>query len=85
MNEVMMLKVTGDDQPGLTHALTNILAGSNTTILDMGQSVIHDQVSLGMLLQFPAAANVSDTIKEVLFCAHELGIRAVFSPVSNDS
>ncbi|BCE03317.1 phosphoserine phosphatase SerB [Marinicellulosiphila megalodicopiae] len=85
MNEVLMLKVTGDDQLGLTSSLTTILAQANITILDIGQSVIHDQVSLGMLLKFPESEDVSNTIKNVLFCAHELGIRAVFTPVSSDS
>ncbi|MCJ8312109.1 MAG: phosphoserine phosphatase SerB [Saccharospirillaceae bacterium] len=85
MNEVLMLKVTGDDQLGLTSALTTILAQADITILDMGQSVIHNQVSLGMLLKFPESADTSNTIKNVLFCAHELGIRATFTPVTSTS
>jgi len=85
MNEVLMLKVTGEDQLGLTSALTTILAQADITILDMGQSVIHDQVSLGMLLKFPESVDASNTIKNVLFCAHELGIRATFTPVKSEN
>jgi len=85
MNEVLMLKVTGEDQLGLTSALTNILSQADITILDMGQSVIHDQVSLGMLLKLPESVDASNTIKNILFCAHELGIRATFIPVTSQS
>lgn len=80
-----MLKVTGDDKPGLTAALSAILAKAQLSILDMGQSVIHDQVSLGMLVQFPQSVDSASIIKDVLFSAQELGINAQFSPVANES
>ncbi len=76
-----MLKVSGHDRRGLTAELTETLAEFGVTLLDMGQSVIHDQVSLGMLLQLPAEADASGLLKEVLFKAHELGIHARFTPV----
>lgn len=76
-----MLKVSGHDRRGLTAELTETLAEFGVTLLDMGQSVIHDQVSLGMLLQLPDDADASGLLKEVLFKAHELGIHARFTPV----
>lgn len=80
-----MLKVSGHDRPGLTADLTETLAQFGVTLLDLGQSVIHDQVSLGMLLQLPDGEDTSALLKEVLFRAHDLGIDARFTPVTDDA
>ncbi len=80
-----MLKVSGHDRPGLTADLSQTLAQYGVTVLDLGQSVIHDQVSLGMLLQLPADADTAALLKDVLFRAHELGIDARFTPVTDDA
>lgn len=80
-----MLKVSGHDRPGLTADLTETLAHFGVTLLDLGQSVIHDQVSLGMLLQLPADADTAALLKDILFRAHELGIDARFTPVTDDA
>lgn len=80
-----MLKVTGQDRIGLTSSLSHILADANVTVLDIGQSVIHDQVSLGMLVQLPDQADHAVMLKELLYKAHELDIRLKFSPVTDDA
>lgn len=80
-----MLKVSGHDRPGLTADLTETLAQFGVTLLDLGQSVIHDQVSLGMLLKLPDGEDTSALLKEILFRAHDLGIDARFTPVSDDA
>lgn len=78
-----MLKVSGQDQVGLTASLTQILAEANVTLLDIGQSVIHDQVSLGMLVQLPEASDHATMMKELLYQAHERDIQVRFSPVTD--
>jgi phosphoserine phosphatase len=80
-----MLKVSGQDQVGLTAAMSEILADANVTLLDIGQSVIHDQVSLGMLVQLPEAADHATMLKELLFQAHERDIHVRFTPVSDEA
>ncbi|WP_269801848.1 phosphoserine phosphatase SerB [Saccharospirillum mangrovi] len=85
MSSILMLKVSGHDRPGLTADLSQTLAQYGVTVLDLGQSVIHDQVSLGMLLQLPADADTAALLKDVLFRAHELGIDARFTPVTDDA
>ncbi|MFG1496760.1 phosphoserine phosphatase SerB [Saccharospirillum sp. HFRX-1] len=85
MSTILMLKVSGHDRPGLTADLTQTLAQFGVTLLDLGQSVIHDQVSLGMLLQLPDGEDTSALLKEILFRAHDLGIDARFTPVSDDA
>jgi phosphoserine phosphatase len=78
-----MLKVSGHDQVGLTAAISQILADSQVTLLDIGQSVIHDQVSLGMLVQLPAGSDQANMLKELLYQAHERNIHVRFTPVSD--
>lgn len=85
MSTILMLKVSGQDQVGLTATLSQILADSKVTLLDIGQSVIHDQVSLGMLVQLPEGADNADMLKELLYQAHQKNIHLRFTPVSDDS
>lgn len=80
-----MLTVSGEDQIGLTAALSALLAEAKLTILDIGQSVIHDQVSLGMLLQLPDNADVITMQKELLFKAHEKSLNINFAPVTESA
>lgn len=80
-----MLKVSGHDQVGLTAAMSQILADAQVTLLDIGQSVIHDQVSLGMLVQLPAESDDTDMMKELLFQAHERDLSVRFTPVTEQA
>ena len=49
--ELILLNISGHDRPGVTAALTEILARHNAMILDIGQADIHHSLSLGILVQ----------------------------------
>ncbi|ABI57383.1 phosphoserine phosphatase SerB [Alkalilimnicola ehrlichii MLHE-1] len=82
MSEIILINVSGQDQPGLTSSLMGILAEYNVGILDIGQAMIHDTLSLGILIEVPEEANVSPVLKDVLFHLHEKGMQVRFTPVS---
>jgi len=82
VNQIILINVSGEDKPGLTSRLTEILAQYNVNILDIGQAVIHDTLSLGMLIEVPSESESSPVLKDVLFKAHELGVAIRFTPVS---
>jgi phosphoserine phosphatase len=84
MREIVLINITGKDKPGLTARLTDILAAYATTILDMGQAVIHDFLSLGILIEIPDESRSSSVLKDILFAAHKLGISAQFTPIDED-
>ena len=42
MTELVLIRVTGADKPGLTSGISAILAQYDVTILDIGQAEIHD-------------------------------------------
>lgn len=65
----------------MTSSLTNILAQYDVTILDIGQAVIHDYLSLGILVEIPVEHSSSSILKDLLFKAHKLGIQIRFSAI----
>jgi len=85
MREIILINITGKDKPGLTSSLTNILAQYEVTILDIGQAVIHDHLSLGILVEIPLAYASSSILKDLLFEAHKLGIKVRFSAIDEEN
>lgn len=85
MTELVLIRVTGADKPGLTSSISAILTQYGVTILDIGQASIHDTLSLGILAAIPAKAESGGVLKDVLFRGHELGLAVSFTPVTPDS
>ncbi|EAR60220.1 phosphoserine phosphatase SerB [Neptuniibacter caesariensis] len=81
MNEIILLNISGEDKPGVTSAITSILAEYEINILDIGQAVIHNTLSLGILIEVPKAAESSPLLRDILFKAHELNMHIRFQPV----
>ena len=84
MNEIILLTISGDDKPGVTSAITTILAENQINILDIGQAVIHNTLSLGILIEVPKEAESSPMLRDLLFKAHELNMNIRFQPVDAD-
>ena len=82
--EIILLKVSGQDKPGVTAGLTAVLATYNAIVLDIGQADIHETLSLGILFQIEAGSNAAPVLKDLLFKGYELGIKVKFVPVSID-
>lgn len=79
--ELILINISGQDHPGVTSALSEILAKYDAGILDIGQADIHHTLSLGILIR--TTADVSGNImKELLFKASELNVNIRFTPVS---
>lgn len=82
MREIVLINITGEDRPGLTAAITGVLAQGGVNILDIGQAVIHDALSFGILVEIPGTLEGSSVLKELLFSAHSLDQQVRFTPVS---
>lgn len=82
MNELILVNITGVDKPGITSRITNLLSRYNIRVLDIGQSVIHNQLSLGFLLDIPSDAASYEMIKEVFTKAQNLGLTIRFNPIT---
>src|SRR5690606_21939032 len=84
VREIILIQVSGGDRPGLTAAFTRILAQHQLNILDIGQAVIHDSLSLGILIEVPPRRETSSVLKDLLFEAHKLNISVRFRPIDHD-
>lgn len=85
MAELVLIRLTGADKPGLTSRITELLARYDVAILDIGQASIHETLTLGILANIPNNAEAGSVLKDVLFHAHELGLTVDFTPVTADS
>ena len=80
--QIILLKVSGHDKPGVTAGLTAILATYDAIILDVGQADIHETLSLGILFEIEAGSCSGPVLKDLLFKGYELGIKVKFVPIS---
>ena len=79
--ELILIRITGLDRPGLTASITEILSKYDVTILDIGQADIHSTLSLGILFK-SQEKDSGNIMKELLFKASALGINIRFYPVT---
>ncbi len=84
MNELYLINITGRDQTGLMAQMTALLAEHGLNVLDIGQAVIHDYLSLGILVEIPAGCHTPAVLKDLLFLGHDLGVTVHYSPVEAD-
>lgn len=83
-DEIILININGTDRPGVTAALTEILAKNNAVILDIGQADIHNNLSLGILFQ-SSEGNSGDILKELLFKSYEFDVNIRFNPITEEA
>lgn len=84
MREIVLINITGEDRPGLTAAITGVLADGGVDVLDIGQAVIHDTLSFGILVEIPDTESGATVLDRVQTKADELGQQVLFTHVSED-
>lgn len=82
-HEIVLMSITGEDKPGVTSSLTEILSKHNATILDIGQANIHQSLSLGILFRLDPQMQ-GNILKDLLFKSYELGVKAKFTPIERE-
>ena len=82
-SEIILVNINGEDKPGLTAALTEILAKHGAFILDIGQSDIHRNVAIGILFK-SMHNNSGEILKDLLFKAYEMEVNVKFTPISTE-
>ena len=83
MEELILLRITGEDRPGLTAGIMDVLAHHDVDIQDIGQADIHSTLSLGILIRVSEESS-GHVMKELLFKASELNVHIRFQPVTMD-
>ena len=82
MRDILLINVFGEDKPGVTNAVTNVLSLYDASILDIGQAVIHDQLNLGLLVAIPSDIDKEALVSRVKLRVADLDMRAKFLPIS---
>ncbi len=82
MHEIIQITISGPDRPGLSAALMEVLARYKTPVLDISQAVLHETLSLGLLIEVPPETESSPLLKDLLYQAHTLGVQLEFQPIS---
>ena len=82
MSYILLINASGRDQPGITSAITKVLASYNARVLDIGQAVIHDTLALGILVQLPEVDKKDSLIRDISQAASPLDISVGFETVS---
>ena len=85
MKNILLINVFGEDKPGVTSAITEVLSRYDVSLLDIGQAVIHDQLSLAILAAVPSQVNIDLVTDEVRSTLLAMDIRAKFLPISNEA
>ena len=81
--EQILVRITGQDRPGLTASVMKILARHDAQILDIGQADIHSSLSLGILIRIDDNHS-GQVMKELLFKATELNVHIGFEPIGDE-
>ncbi len=81
--EQILVRITGQDRPGLTASVMAILAKYEAEVLDIGQADIHSTLSLGILMRVDEQKS-GQVMKELLFKATELQVNIGFSPITDE-
>jgi phosphoserine phosphatase len=86
VREILLINASGEDKPGVTSAITSLLALHETNILDIGQAVIHDTLALGILVELDLEPAVRESLlTEILARTRDLAIQVRFQPISLES
>jgi phosphoserine phosphatase len=82
MIETILIHFSGRDRPGLTTELTAILARYDACVLDIGQAVVHETLSLGLLVEIPRGESFRGLQDALIAKSRELGLQAAFTPIA---
>ncbi|SDI56360.1 phosphoserine phosphatase [Pseudomonas flavescens] len=84
MREIVLINMTGEDRPGLTAAITGVLARGGVNVLDIGQAVIHGTLSFGILVEIADGGHAASLREEILGTAQGLDQQVRFTTLSED-
>lgn len=85
MREIILVHAAGKDQLGMTAAITQVMAQYQVNVLDLSQAMIHDALTLGVLLEIPSEVDSAAMLKQLVFSAAQWGVILSFKAISEES
>ncbi len=83
VSNIILLNISGEDRIGLSADFYSVIEAIDVRILDIGQSVIHNHVSQGILLQLPEDQNQAQLKWQILQQAESLGLKVKIRDISD--
>lgn len=83
--KTILIHFSGHDCPGLTSSLAGTLSRHPVVVLDIGQAVVHETLSLGILIRLPAHSTLAPLKADLTERAHALNLQVRFSAVASGS
>ena len=83
MNETLLINFSGRDEAGLIGSLTEILAHHNVRILDIGQALVHETLTLGILAEIEG--NPAALQRELTAKSQALGLQIRFTGINQQA
>lgn len=82
MREIILISFLGPDQPNQFTRLMQVLSAHSLQILDVGQAVIHNQLTLGIVVASEDQTATALAMKDILILAHDIGLTVRFKPIA---
>jgi len=85
VRKILLISISGADKPGITEAVSEVLMRHKCDILDISQSVIHDNLNLGLLARTPIACELDYIKSEILPSIDAFAVKVRFQEISEKS
>lgn len=84
MSNIYLINVYGTHQPGVLAKLAACMKNYEITVMDISQAVIHDNISLALLLEIPETQGTESLLKDIFYTAHNLKLQAEYTAIDID-
>ena len=85
MRKILLISISGEDKPGITEAISEVLMRHDCDILDISQSVIHDNLNLGLLARTPLGHELDYIKSEIFPSIDAFAVKVRFQEISEES
>jgi phosphoserine phosphatase len=85
VRKILLISISGADKPGITEAVSEVLMRHKCDILDISQSVIHDNLNLGLLARTPIVCELNYIKSEILPSIDAFAVKVRFQEISEKS
>ncbi|MGI9344820.1 MAG: phosphoserine phosphatase SerB [Gammaproteobacteria bacterium] len=82
-SRIYLINISGLDQVGILAAISGVLAKASAVILDVGESVIHSTLSLGLLVRLSGDVDVDRLARRLALILEPIGLSMNWDEVSD--
>ncbi len=80
----ILFRFTGEDRPGLTASISELLATFECAIIDVSQAVIHQSLLLGLMVKTPTDIDSDNLIQQMQTGGNALGLKCNFKRIGDE-